>query len=400
MSSSISNYIYGEISAFDGKYKHKAEQIIFLGWKIVENKEIILSNPNYSYLLGLKQNTIIEYKKIISTIHLKNNILHYTEARLVQLLEEMEIGRPSTFSSLVDKIQERQYVVKENIKGKQIQCKEFTLEGQELTETNVEKEFGNEKNKLVIQPLGIAVIEFLIKNFDTLFDYEYTKNMEKELDSIAIGKKSHIELCKTCYNEITCLTNKLDQHKYEIKIDETNSYIIGKNGPVIKETNIDTNAITFKSVKKDIDVKKLELGEYKLEDLLDHSSLKGKKMGNYQGNPLYLKKGKYGLYVEWGTNKKSLNEFGNRPIENIDYTDIIKILEKDNLLDINKPVGLVREINKHLSIRNGQYGHYIFYKNNKMKKPAFYKLNNFKGDCITCDKTVLYEWIKDTYHIE
>ena len=355
MSPCNANYINAEITAFEGVYKHRSEQIIFLGWKIIEEKEIA-TNSTYSYLIGLKQGITMEYKKIVSTVIIKNNKLHYTEARLVQLLEEMGIGRPSTYSSLIDKIQERQYVVKENIKGIKISCKEFALEENELSETIIEKEFGNEKNKLVIKPLGILVIEFLIKNFNSLFDYEYTKNMENSLDIIAEGKKQHTELCKQCYEELNVLIKDIDLNK-----------------KIVQE-------------------------EHVFKDLLVTTSLKEKNLGKYQGTTLYLKKGKYGLYIEWGTNKKSLKEFGNRPIENIDYVDVIKILEKDNLLDINKPVGLLRQVNENISIRCGKYGNYIFYKNNKMKTPAFYKLTNFKGDCINCDKKILLDWINDTYH--
>jgi DNA topoisomerase-1 len=408
MSNSISNYVNAEITAYNSLYKYKSEQIVFLGWKIVDNKQDKdkdIVNPIYSYLLGLKKGIILDYKTIISKISIKNQILHYTEAKLVQILEEMGIGRPSTFSSLVDKIQERKYVVKENIKGKIIKCKEFILEGEELTETIVEKEFGNEKNKLVIQPLGITVIEFLIKNFDLLFNYEYTKNMELELDIISKGGKLYVDTCEKCYKELTNSVKDLDLNnnhkKFEIKIDENNSYIIGKNGPVIKQ--IENNKTVFKSVKKEIDINKLKNGEYKLEDLLESDVDKNKninELGCYQGKPLYLKKGKYGLYIEWGTNKRSMKEFGNRPIENITYVDIIKILEKDNLLDHNKPIGLLRELTKDLSIRSGKYGDYIMFKSTKMLKPAFYKLNEFKGDYLNCEKNIINEWITKTYHID
>ena len=86
-------------------------------------------------------------------------------------------------------------------------------------------------------------------------------------------------------------------------------------------------------------------------------------------------------------------------MENIDYIEIIKILEKDNLLDIDKPIGLVRELTKSISIRNGKYGNYILYKTTQMKKPAFYNLKNYKGDYQNCDKKQILEWIKDTYHL-
>ena len=107
---------------------------------------------------------MIDYHKIISESILKNNKNHYSEARLIHLLEEKGIGRPSTFAGLIDKIQERGYIAKENIKGVSIPCKEYMLEGEELTEIEKIKTFGNENNKLLIQPLGILVIEFLIKS--------------------------------------------------------------------------------------------------------------------------------------------------------------------------------------------------------------------------------------------
>ena len=84
---------------------------------------------------------------------------HYTVAKIVQLLEQKGIGRPSPFSSLVEKIQERGYVAKENIKGKVITCTDFELENDEITEIENKREFGNEKGKLVIQPIGIMVVQ-------------------------------------------------------------------------------------------------------------------------------------------------------------------------------------------------------------------------------------------------
>ena len=122
----------------------------------------------------------ISYKKITSRATIKGSKQHYTEARLVQLLEEKGIGRPSTFSSLVDKIQERGYVKKQDIKGIEMICNEYELENDEIFEIESKREFGNEKGKLVIQQLGIIVMDFLNKYFDSLFEYNYTKQMEDD----------------------------------------------------------------------------------------------------------------------------------------------------------------------------------------------------------------------------
>ena len=154
-------------------YKYTSEQVIFPGWKIVGGYE--KENSEYKYLLKLKPDTVLDYTEIYSKITLKDLKKNFTEAKLVQMLEKKGIGRPSTFSSLISKIQDRGYVKKQSVEGKKIKCVDFRLIGEELDEIETERVFGNEKNKLVIQPTGIMVYEFLEKHFDALFNYDYTK---------------------------------------------------------------------------------------------------------------------------------------------------------------------------------------------------------------------------------
>jgi DNA topoisomerase-1 len=231
--------ITASISAFqDTKFTYTSELIDFPGWKIVSKKyinEIKPENKEYQYLQQIKQNTVIPYKKICAKVTIKGSKQHYTEARLVQLLEEKGIGRPSTFSSLVDKIQERGYVKKEDVKGKEIVCKDYELSNGDIFEIENKREFGNEKGKLVIQPLGIIVMEFIDKHFSGLFNYSYTKEMEDELDKIAKGDAIWYNLCSTCNKQIDILVDGLkDESKIEVKLDEHNTYLVGKYGPVIK----------------------------------------------------------------------------------------------------------------------------------------------------------------------
>jgi DNA topoisomerase-1 len=194
----------------ESKYVLTNELIDFLGWKIIKNKESKSNKEKeYNYLLQLPIDREINFKKITAKVTLKNNKQHYTEARLVQLLEDNGIGRPSTFSSLIDKIQERGYVKKQDVAGKQIMCKDLELEEDTITESTITREFGNEKNKLVIQPLGIIVMEFLNKNFEDMFNYDYTKNMEDDLDKISQGEKVWHELCKSCLEQLTIACGKL-----------------------------------------------------------------------------------------------------------------------------------------------------------------------------------------------
>ena len=248
------------------EYRYTAELITFPGWKIVKGYE--KENPIYNLLLTLKKNQPIDYNKITSKLTIKDLKSHYTEAKLVQLLEEKGIGRPSTFSSLIDKIQEREYVKKENVKGKKIKCTDFELVDSEITENSDYREFGNEKNKLVIQPLGIMVLEFLLKYYENLFSYDYTKTMENNLDLIAKGNKVWYDLCRECLNEVDSVDNEVKQtNKNLIKIDENHVYMIGKYGPVIKKGSGDH--VEFLNVRKDIDFEKLKNNEYQLQEIIE-----------------------------------------------------------------------------------------------------------------------------------
>ena len=393
------------------KYSLTNELLDFLGWKIVKNKEVKANKEkerDYHYLLNLPQGKDVTFKKITAKVTLKNSKNHYTEAKLVQLLEDNGIGRPSTFSSLVDKIQERGYVKKQDIVGKQILCKDFELDDDVLTESNTTREFGNEKNKLVIQPLGILVMEFLNKNFEDIFNYDYTKNMEDELDKISKGEKVWYELCKSCLTEIEKNCSKLgDEKKCEIKIDDTHFYIIGKHGPVIKCIQKGTgkgkekkDEVSFLPVKEGIDLKKLEGGEYKLEDIVATVKQNQLQLGIYKDEPLILKKGKFGLYVTWGQNSKSLSSFGNRPIESIKLDDVLEILNKaEEKTESGEATGIIRFITNDISVRNGKYGPYVFYKTKKMTKPLFLKITNFEGDYKTCTVATFLEWLKSEHEL-
>lgn len=404
----------------DHKYKYTTEQVMFLGWKIVVGG-VEDVNPIYSSLFAMinKNGTKIQYKKITAKSTLKELKSHYTEAKLVQELEHKGIGRPSTFSSLIDKIQERGYVKRENITGKKIKCVDFELDDDEITELSTEREFGNEKNKLVIQPLGYLVLEFLIKHYDALFNYEYTKHMEDTLDHIAKGDKIWHELCYECDEQIKILTNAIqEEEKPEpIKIDDKHEYVIGKYGPVIKVKPARKGLKpSFIQIKKDItiDMDKLKRMEYSLEDLIEssdtRSSAKNKDniLGKYNGENLILKNGQYGLYVQWGDNRKSLKGIDIEE-ELITLNDAIKYINRpvanvremhDGYADVQQPTpGLVRHLNEQLSIRKSQYGDYIYYKTKAMLKPKFLKLKGYKGDYVNDDVKMVIDWITITYSL-
>ena len=395
MSTAIYNSLTSTITAPEDKlYKYSAEQVVFPGWKSVGGYEKV--SKEYAFLKSLKNNAVVQYKKIISKVSIKDLISRYTEARLVQALEKKGIGRPSTFSSLIDKVQERGYVIKTDVKGKEIGCIDFELEGSELFEIEDVRTFGGEKNKMVIQPLGVLVIEFLIEHFNELFQYEYTREMENRLDIIANGNSVWHSLCRCCFEQINQLTKKMgvEDTRVTFDIDDKHTYMIAKYGPVIKYTN--GEEVKFYSVKEDLDIDKLRRKEYKLEDLIATKN-KGRMLGLKDDKHVILKVGKFGKYIEWGDEKRSVDL--EKEFDDIEIEDLVDIMNKE------QKTSIIRVIDNNTSVRVGKYGDYVYHMKNGWKKPRFLKLMGFikkygVNSYKECSIVELKDWLNDTYNLK
>ena len=493
------------------EYRYTAEQVIKPGWKLVAGGYDTEARE-YTYFASMASASasasasVMPFKRIMTKCSLRNSKSHYTESGLVQLLEKKGIGRPSTFSSLIDKIQERGYVKLQDVRGKSLECREFTVSadidaslnppskrgGKKIESKTEVREIGGESRKLVIQPLGIVVIEFLLEHFAPLFEYEFTQNMENQLDEIATGGMVWHELCYKCWFDVGAQLRELKERgivKEEIHIDDRHSYIMGKNGPVIRcrvaetddavsntihsdsdddddeeasdvsETIHKKTKFIFKSVRPDLEYAKILRGEYSLAFMLGEAANSdgggasasgpvpvavagGRLMGQYQGQDVIIKSGKYGAYIAWGTTNLSLKPLlqaggggGCAPTiaaaggkyahksktttnqkSEFDLTleDVIKFIERNSapvVVTENKdgepsasasaPTTyiqgqILRTLDENTTIRYGRYGPYIFHKTQKMTKPAFVALKGFAelhGNYNTCDAAVLREWI-------
>jgi DNA topoisomerase-1 len=389
---------YLSITAPISIYEHTIEIPTFLGWKKVSDKM-----PDQSELTSLKmfmkgyQGKEVSYNRIESKVVIRNKISYLTEASLIQTLEKLGIGRPSTYAMLSDTIQARGYVKCVDIDGDPTKCVEFTLRKDEILEKQILKKiFGKEKNKLLIQPVGILCIEFLIKHFNELFSYDYTKNMELELDGIAFIENDTTnewyDLCTKCVAEIDRLSkplSKLAKEKY--RIDDTNEVIFSQYGPSIKETMKD-GTVKFHALKtQNISLDKLREGGYGLDELI---AVKNSLLGEYEGHPLELKKGKYGAYLEWGDNRENAREWKD-DLDKLTFDDAVKIIESNKTLIKTK--GTLRNLGKTMSIRAGKFGKYIYYKTDSMKDPKFFPLKKCPHLYETCEIDDMISWVTDTY---
>ena len=158
-------------------------------------------------------------------------------------------------------------------------------------------------------------------------------------------------------------------------------------------------------MRKDIvvDLGKLERKEYTFQDLVE---IPNEVLGEYLGEPVLLKSGKFGLYIEHGENTMSLKSLDiNKPAREITLSDVVSLLsattiqhsgENTTNTDITNP-NILREITPDMSVRKGKYGLYIFYKTNRMKTPKFFPTKGFKQNVMTCDLPLLETWIRETH---
>lgn len=379
-------------------YEYDIETGIFLGWKRLKLTEKAFAEDQqqkndlcgYIKNLSLKQ---IQFSKIECTVVNANTKSHFTEAGLIQKMEDLGIGRPSTFSMLIETIQTRNYVAKMDIEGDVHTSNEYILDKfHNMSTMSVSKTFGGEKNKLLIDDLGKQVICVLLNHFSALFAYDYTKQMEDSLDELIQNpEKDGFDIIFQCENQIKeCMKPLQDKMKQTYKIDDDSFVAFGKNGAYIKYEN--SSKTSNIKPNMEIDFEKLTNKLYSLDELIE---LKDESLGIYENEPLFLKKGKWGPYVQWGSNIKNLRSIcpKNKSLENLSFDQIRAYLNAV----LASPI--LRQLGPDANIQNGKYGPYIYYKTEEMPKPKFIPLKSFRSGFMTCDISILLDWLKTQHDI-
>jgi DNA topoisomerase-1 len=413
----------------DACYTNVVEVPVFLGWKVVGEREQgpgggagsegVLDEQNSGagllfFFQSLNTKTPVVYNKIESIVAVSHRHSHYTESSLIQKLEDLGIGRPSTFATIVDTIQERGYVKRQDVEGIKMDCTEFVLREHTLEETTKPKIFGQEKNKLVLQPIGLATVEFLVVNFQPLFNYDYTKQMEEDLEKVSVADWQTI--CAKCEELIKSLAKpvaKMAKPVYLVSSQDGSmqyELCFHQYGTSLKRIT-ETGEPEYKKVnpKIKIDIELAKAGKYIAEELFE---IQTDNLGKYKDEDIFVKNGKYGPYIQCGTKTVSIKSLG-KPMQEVTLEDAISLLNPDvetiseNSIDPGAPrappapknPNILKILTSDISIRKGKYGAYIYYMPADAKKPEFFPLGKMKSKYANMDESELIKWIGETYNI-
>lgn len=326
-------------------------------------------NIEYSYITGHQESTKPKTR--------------FQEANLVRKLEKLGIGRPSTYASIISKIQERGYIEKKSIEGNKIKLNSINLNSEGISELDREIKLGAEKNKLVPTESGIKIVEYLENNFTKFMDYGFTASMEEALDDIANGKKIWYEVLREFYNEFHPIIEKLigtlkttpidygiyigDHPKSGYKIYAVKT----KNGNCVRMIEFTKTGKTIKNqIYASITCEPNEVSIEQALEVLKYPQV----LGKYDDRDITLCKGQYGLYIRHGTKEIGKNYQWKGEIEPTLDEAIKLISEKNEKLICGK-----------YELKNGPYGPYIIIPGSGKIKPTFLSIKEIDINSLTDD---------------
>lgn len=297
---------FGEVIKFEGFLK------VYLESNDDEEEE------NEGMLPQLKVNENLTNNYITATERFSRPPARYTEASLVKKLEELGIGRPSTYAPTISTIINRNYVEKGNFEGKERNYNQITFQNNKIQEQVLTENVGSDKGKLVPTDIGGIVNDFLVANFDTILDYNFTAKVEEDFDAIAEGNKDWTKMMQTFYNQFHPIVTKVETTAER----ETGERILGKDpktgkqvsvrlgryGAMAQIGDIDDDEKQFASLRQDQNISTITLQEALNLFLLP------KTLGEYQGETIEANNGRFGPYIKFGTQFISLPK-GVDPID-------------------------------------------------------------------------------------
>ncbi len=305
----------------------------------------------------------LDLEQIIATQRYTRPPARFTEASLVKRLEELGIGRPSTYAPTINTVQKRGYVVKDAIDGKQRNFEVLTLKNDVLENKTQTENYGADKNKMHPSDIGKVVTEFLIEHFGDIMDYGFTASVEKEFDEIADGMKNWSEMIDTFYQPFskevikTLETAERATGERHLGVDPKSGknviVRIGRFGPMVQVGDTDPDSEEkpkFASLQKGQNIDSITLDEamelFKLPRVL----------GEFEGVVVKANIGRFGPYVQH--NKMFVSIPKEEDVMSIELDRAIELIKEKQIADANKIIKLFDE-EPDTQVLNGRYGPYI-----------------------------------------
>lgn len=312
----------------------------------------------------IKEGDVLTRREISSTERYSQGPTRYTEASLVHKLEELGIGRPSTYAPTISTIQQREYVIKGDKKGEERPYVIDTLRGIKITPTRKMELTGNEKGKLLPTDIGIVVNDFLMENFPAIMDYNFTAKVEQQFDQIADGKEEWTDMMKNFDQEFEPTVDKVMNARSEHKAGERQLGTdpvsghpvfvkIGRYGPVVQiGTADDDEKPRFAQMPADKSMETITL-----EEALELFKLP-RTIGEYEGKTVTIGAGRFGPYVLH--NKKYVSLPKDEDPMTVTLDTAISLIEEKRKAEEQRHLKKFDEDPK-LEVLNGRYGPYIAY---------------------------------------
>ncbi len=339
-------------------------------------------NPHETTIPKLELNQILTKKQINATEKYTFHPPRYTEASLVKKLEELGIGRPSTYAPIISTIQQRGYVSKGNKPALNRDITIITLDNNTVKEKIKKESYGYEKAKLFPTDTGMIVNDYLMTVFPEIMDYNFTANIEKKLDDVAEGSENWVTILSNFYNqfhpklkELETSKERVNQERFLGEDPKTGKKVFvkyGKFGPIVQlGESSQTEKPKFASLKKNQYIESISL-----EEAMELFNLP-RTLGQLEGNDIIVNIGRFGPYVLHNKKFYSLKRNVDDPYT-ITLERAIEIINEKN----SEKSGPLREFNedKDVTVLKGRYGVYIKYKDKNIKIP--------KG----------FDWEKATYN--
>ena len=361
------------ISGHSESFVATGEVTVFDGFLQVYRESTDDENTNESIAIpAVHKGDVLTTKEITATERFTQHPPRYTEASLVRKLEELGIGRPSTYAPTISTIQQRGYVEKGNKNGSTRKYNIITLNNGKISVKEGKENVGAEKAKLLPTDIGIVVNDFLLEFFPEIMDYNFTATVEKDFDEIADGKRVWSELISEFYKDFEPKIDNIVQTKSEHKVGERIlgndpasgkpvSVKIGRFGPIVQiGSATDEDKPRFAQMKPGQTLETITL-----EEALSLFSLP-RTLGEFEEQPVSIGAGRFGPYIKFGNTYVTLPKTHD-PLT-VSYEDAIELIEAKRKAEAERIIKSFDE-KPELQVLNGRFGPYIAFDGNNYKLP-------------------------------